>query len=198
MKQIVIGITGGTGCGKTTALEVIRQLGGMVIDCDAVYHDLLANDQALLAGIENRFPGTVTNGVLDRKALGNIVFADDSALLALNAITHPAVKAAVLHRLKSCPDLAAIDAIALFEGGLSELCHVTVAVTAPTEDRIVRLMAREGISRQYAEKRIAAQKSNDYFSSLCDYTLENNSTQEAFRLKCLAFFSRQDIIKKNK
>ena len=195
---MIVGITGGTGCGKTTALEAIRSLGGTVIDCDAVYHDLLVNDQTLLAAIENRFPGTVTNGVLDRKALGNIVFTDAAALLALNEITHPAVKAAVLRQLAPCPKLAAIDAIALFEGGLSDLCDVTVAVTAPTESRINRLMAREGISRQYAEKRIAAQKPNEYFSSLCDYTLENSGTQEAFLAKCLAFFSRQDIIKKNK
>ena len=195
---MILGITGGTGCGKTTLLECIREQGGLVLDCDAVYHELLTRDDCLLSAIEDRFPGTVEDGVLQRKKLGAIVFSSPDALEDLNRITHGAVKAEVVRRLTEKPALAAIDAIALFEGGLSELCHVTVAVTAPTEDRIVRLMAREGISRQYAEKRIAAQKSNDYFSSLCDYTLENNSTQEAFRLKCLAFFSRQDIIKKNK
>ena len=194
---MIIGITGGTGCGKTTALEVIRSLGGTVIDCDAVYHGLLKNDKALLEEIGSRFPNTVTNGVLDRKALGSTVFADPEALLALNAMTHPAVKAAVLKMLTPCSALAAIDAIALFEGGLSDLCNVTVAVTAPTEDRIMRLMAREGISRAYAEKRIAAQKPNAYFSSLCDYTLENTGTEADFRAKCLAFFRRQDIIKEN-
>ena len=159
---MIIGITGGTGCGKTTLLKEIEARGGLVLDCDAVYHDLLTRDDALLNAINDRFPGVVVDKKLERKKLGAIVFADEQALRDLNAITHGAIKAEILRKLAEKPALAAIDAIGLFEGGLAELCHTTVAVTAPTEDRIVRLMAREGISRQYAEKRIAAQKSNDY------------------------------------
>ena len=68
-KSCIIGITGGTGCGKTTALECIRTLGGTVIDCDKVYHDLLATDKAMLSAIEARFPGTVEHGVLQHKKL---------------------------------------------------------------------------------------------------------------------------------
>ena len=78
---MIIGITGGTGCGKTTLLNQIRQLGGTVLDCDAIYHRLLATDDFLLQAIEDRFPGTVIQGALDRKKLGSIVFADDQALL---------------------------------------------------------------------------------------------------------------------
>ena len=85
---MIFGITGGTGCGKTTALQAIRELGGIIIDCDAVYHVLLQTDKKMLAAIEKRFPGTVVDGVLDRKKLGPIVFSDDQALLDLNAITH--------------------------------------------------------------------------------------------------------------
>ena len=81
------------------------------------------------------------NGVLLRKVLGERVFSDEKALADLNRITHSAVKAEVLHRLESHPTLAAIDAIALFEGGLAPLCNITVAVTAPTEDRVRRLMS---------------------------------------------------------
>ena len=81
---MIIGITGGTGCGKTTALQAIEQLGGMVIDCDQVYHDLLRTDTTMLRAIENRFPGTVKDGVLDRKALATIVFTDEQALHDLN------------------------------------------------------------------------------------------------------------------
>ena len=128
---MIIGITGGTGCGKTTLLDLIRKQGGLVLDCDAVYHELLAADGQLLSAIENRFPGVVEEGGLNRKKLGAIVFADENALLDLNRITHGAVKREVVRRLISAPDLAAIDAIGLFEGGLAELCHVTVAVTAP-------------------------------------------------------------------
>ena len=73
---MILGITGGTGCGKTTALQAIRELGGIIIDCDAVYHVLLQTDKKMLAAIEKRFPGTVVDGKLDRKKLGPIVFSD--------------------------------------------------------------------------------------------------------------------------
>ena len=191
---MILGITGGTGCGKTTLLSAIEEMGGMILDCDAIYHALLACDAALLAAIDARFPGTVEDGVLQRKKLGSIVFADEQALQDLNAITHSAIKAEVLRRLESKPALAAIDAIALFESGLAELCHKTVAITAPTEDRVQRLMARDGIPEDYARKRIAAQHAEDWFRSRCDYILENNGTRKQFQEKCLAFLRESDII----
>lgn len=184
---MIVGITGGSGCGKTTLLNLIAEQGGLVLDCDAIYHGLLTADRELLAAIEARFPGTVENGVLQRKKLGNLVFSDETALLDLNRITHGAVKKEVLRRLKGKPRLAAIDAIALFESGLSELCDVTAAVTAPEEIRIARLMARDGISEEYARARLAAQHSDAWFREKCGYVLENDGTPQAFRAKCLAF-----------
>ena len=184
---MIIGITGGTGCGKTTLLTAIEKTGGLVLDCDAIYHELLSSDKALLAAIEARFPGTVENGTLQRKKLGAIVFSDEQSLLDLNAITHSAVRREVLRRLESSPKLAAIDAIALFEGGLAELCDVTVAVTAPLEDRVQRLMARDNIPEEYARKRISAQHDEGWFRSRCGYILENNDTKKHFYDKCLAF-----------
>ena len=188
-QSFIIGITGGSGCGKTTLLECIAEKGGLVLDCDAIYHRLLQQDNALLDAIESRFPGVVENGVLQRKKLGNLVFSDENALLDLNKITHAAVKAEVLRQLASAPKLAAIDAIALFEGELAALCDTTVAVTAPEADRIARLMARDGISEEYARKRIAAQRSAGEFSEMCQYTLENNGDLASFRAKCLAFLA---------
>ncbi len=192
---MIIGITGGTGCGKTTALEVIAQLGGVVLDCDAIYHDLLKTNQDLLGQIAARFPGTVENGQLLRKKLGQVVFSDPQALSDLNGITHRFVCQAVKEALKDRPPLAAIDAIALVESGLSRLCDVTVAVTAPVEVRVARLMVRDSIPESYARARIAAQPSEDFFRTHCDYVLENNGTAQEFREKCLAFFSGLVIMK---
>ena len=191
---MIIGITGGTGCGKTTLLNLIREQGGLVLDCDAIYHELLKSDNAMLAAIDARFPGVIENGALNRKKLGSIVFSDEKALLDLNKITHTAVKAEVLRRLEAAPSLAAIDAIGLFEGGLAELCHVTVAITAPVEDRVKRLMARDNISEEYARSRINAQHNADWFREKCNYVLENDGSLDAFATKCLAFLDTIGII----
>ena len=193
-RTFIIGITGGSGCGKTTLLNLIARQGGLILDCDAIYHELLISDRQMLHAIDSRFPGVIENGQLNRKKLGAIVFADEQALLDLNAITHAAVKQEVLRRLDCKPRLAAIDAIGLFEGKLAELCDVTVAVTAPVEDRIRRLMARDGISENYARSRIAAQHDEEWFREKCGYVLENNSSFDAFATKCIDFLRSLDIM----
>ena len=192
----IIGITGGTGSGKTTLLKLIEARGGLILDCDAIYHQLLATDQELLASIDTRFPGTVENGQLLRKKLGAIVFSDREALQDLNRITHSAIRAEVLRLLEVRPALAAIDAIALFEAGLAELCDITVAVTAPVEDRVRRLMARDRIPEDYARSRIAAQHEEAWFRQRCDCILENNGTQIQFHEKCVGFLENSYIMEK--
>ena len=126
---MILGITGGTGCGKTTLLRCIADCGGVIMDCDAIYHDLLKTDTAMLAAIETRFPGTVEEGGRNLKKLGALVYKDPKALEDLNRITHACVRREVEKTLSQKPKLAAIDAIALFESGLDSLCDVTVAVT---------------------------------------------------------------------
>ena len=187
----ILGITGGTGCGKTTLLRCVERHGGEVIDCDALYHARLHTDTALLEAISARFSGVVTDGELNRKALGKLVFADEAALRDLNSITHGAVCRAVRARLnlareRGC-ELAAVDAIALFESGLARLCDCTVAVTAPGSARIERLMRREGISEAYAAQRISAQKSDAEFSEMSDFTLQNSGTIAEFEEQCEQF-----------
>ena len=194
---MIVGITGGTGCGKTTLLAAFQELGGLVLDCDAIYHQLLLTDAELLQAIESRFPGTVENGTLQRKKLGAIVFADEAALQDLNRITHGAVKAEVLRCMSGHCGHIAIDAIALFEGGLAQLCDITVAVTAPADIRVQRLMARDGISEEYARSRIAAQHDEDWFRGHCDHILENDSSLQDFQSKCLAFLHQLGIMKEN-
>ena len=191
---MIIGITGGTGCGKTTLLTLLQEAGAVILDCDAIYHRLLREDASLLAAIEARFPGTVEAGQLQRKKLGAIVFEDKAALADLDRITHGAVKAEVIRLLTPEPKLAAIDAIGLFESGLDKLCKPTVAIIAPVEARVQRLMARDGIPEEYARSRIAAQPTNEEFARRCDHILENNGTKADFQEKCLAFLSQLGIM----
>ena len=183
----VIGITGGTGCGKTTLLEQLQQHGARILDADAIYHSLLKTDTALLGAIEARFPGVVENGALQRKKLGAAVFHDASALADLNAITHRAILAEIDRRIgdfsRQGGILAAIDAVALIESGAAAKCAVTIGVTAPREARIARLMAREGVTRAYAESRIDAQQTNEWYRAHCDFTIENNTSLADFTLR---------------
>lgn len=185
--MIIIGITGPTGAGKTTALDALRALGAAVIDCDAVYHDLLVSSEPMLHELRERYGDGIfdESGALQRKALGAIVFDDEKALSDLNSITHRYVSQAVDVLLGQAAEegrsAAAVDAIALLESDLIDRCHCTVVVTAPDEVRVLRIMARDGISEEYARMRIEAQKPSAYFEARCDHTLCNaGSDREAF------------------
>lgn len=191
---MILGITGCSGSGKTTLLACAREAGCLILDCDAIYHELLHTDKALQSAIADRFPGTVASGVVDRKKLGNWVFSDEKALQDLNDLTHSAVKSEVLRRLQGLSGHAAIDAYALFESGLDSLCDVTVAVLAPAQMRIDRLVQRDGITPEYAQKRISAQHGEGWFREKCDYCLENRENFPAFAAKCLAFLKDIGII----
>lgn len=189
----LIGITGGSGCGKTTALNILKRRGALVIDCDAVYHELTVSSAAMRDEITARFGDVYDGPVLNRKKLGDVVFADPAALKELNAITHKYVDLEIERRLREHAmnggTLAAIDAIALLDAGYARRTAFNVAVTAPTEARVRRLTAREGISEEYARKRIAAQRSNEYFEQNCGYVLHNDGDMDTFVDTCEKFFT---------
>ena len=192
-QRIVLGLTGGTGAGKTSALNAIRELGGEIIDCDAVYHEMLDNDQELRNTINAAFPGVFgADGKLNRQKLGQEVFAKKERLDKLNAIVFRFLIPELERRLDSAPDgLYAIDAINLIESGLDRLCDRTIAVTAPTELRVRRIMARDNISEQYARLRISAQKPDEFYRSKCDLELNNGAeTAETFQREAKLFFER--------
>ena len=184
----VIGLTGGTGAGKTTVLKEIEVMGGAVLDCDRIYYELLETDDALRREMTEAFGDVFSaDGSLDRKKLAGIVFSDEKKLRTLNGIVYYYMGLEIRRRLVALRDagcsLAGIDAINLIESGLGELCDTTVAVTAPEEARLARIMARDGISREYALSRIRAQKPEEYFRRYCKTVLENDGGTEEFREK---------------
>lgn len=190
-KRVVIGITGGTGSGKTSALEAIRDLGGRVIDCDEVYHEMLRDSAELRHAIEVKFHGVFnSDGTLDRKKLGELVFENKERMEQLNEVIYRFIVPEVQRRCQA-GELVAVDAINLIESGAEALCDRTVAVTAPAELRVRRIMARDGIDERYARMRISAQKSDEFYRGKCDYELSNTAeTPEDFREIARDFFRR--------
>ena len=185
---VVIGITGGTGSGKTSALQALEALGGTVLDCDAVYHQALREDETLRRRIRDAFGEVFRGTELDRQKLGSLVFSDPQALERLNGIIFDYLPG-VLRRRMEGRVLVGLDAINLIESGLGELCCRTVAVLAPGEQRVQRIMQRDHIPEEYARLRIQAQKPDSYYREHCTDVLENQEeTPEAFREKAEIFF----------
>lgn len=177
----VIGITGPTGSGKTTALRELEKRGYETIDCDRLYNSLLERDKALRQALTDAFgPVFLPDGKLDRQALAARVFGDSRELEKLNAAVYPAVCGAVKEKIRKCSRKGvAIDAINLVESGLGGLCDLTIAVTADPAIRLQRIMARDGISRERAQERITAQKPDRFYRTHCTFLLENRAGSRA-------------------
>ncbi len=184
----VIGVTGGTGSGKTSVTDYLREKGFLSLDCDKIYHELLETSEPMLCDLRDRFPFAFESGQFDRKALGSRVFTDPDALAELTELTNRYVREEVLRRLSewawSGGTYAVIDAIGLLESGLGDLCRVTVAVTASADVRLQRIMSREGITKEYALSRIRAQKEDSWFETHCDLTLHNDGSLAELRTAC--------------
>ena len=194
----IIGITGPTGAGKTTALNALTALGARVIDADAVYHELREESAPMREALLERFGVSILDGrgKIDRKRLGNVVFGDPAALADLNAVTHRFVTAEIERQEEAaahegCPAVA-IDAIALIESGVAARCDAVVGILAPKELRVERIMAREGISEAYARRRVEAQQGDEFFRAGCTHILVNDGAEgaPAFAERALILFEQ--------
>ena len=175
--KTVIGFTGQTGAGKTTILRELEKLGAYIIDCDALYGEMLKSDAVLQSDLRRAFGEEIfCEGALDRKALAARVFSDEGELAKLNAIVFDAVPRGALCRIRETDKtLIGIDAINLTDCLLRDFCDVTVAVTAAEEVRLHRIMARDGILEEQAKLRMAAQRDERYYASRCDHVFVNDA-----------------------
>jgi len=179
----VIGLTGPSGAGKTTVLNLLRDRGATVLDCDLLWYDMVDRNARVRADLGNAFGQVfLPNGKLDRRTLGSMVFGDAGKLRELNAIVFYHMGVEVRRRLGVAASCGlrtfAIDAVNLLESGLGELCDITVAVLAPEERRISRIMVRDGIDLDMAVRRVRAQKPEEYYRSHAKAVLENTGSRE--------------------
>ena len=183
----IFGLTGGIASGKSTVASTLRELGATVIDADAVYHDLIApqDGQAspLVREIAKEFDGVVAaDGNLDRKRLGGLVFGNKEALARLGKITHPAVAMEFARRVQAYAeqgvDALVYDVPLLYERGLDAGMHAVMVVWVPREIQLKRLMARDGIDREAAEKRLASQMSLDEKRDRTEHAIDNSGSRE--------------------
>ncbi len=180
MKKL-IGLTGRTGSGKSSAAKIFEELGVFTVDCDKVAHEVLFDTDVKKALVDT-FSAVILaeNGEIDRKALGKIVFADSEKLRALNKIVH----GAILERCfalceNSGSDICLIDGSELESSGADKKCDVMVVTVADEEVRLERIMARDNISREEALSRMKSQK--DYSKEAI--IIENNSDEKSLRNK---------------
>lgn len=195
----ILGLTGGSGTGKSAACTAFARLGCGVIDADATYRTLCDTCDPMLKEIQNVFGDVFsTNGKLDRKKLGAIVFADAQKLQQLNAITHPYIRQAArdafaAYSKRGCL-LCIYDAPVLFEGQMETLCDKTCAVLAARNTRIARIVARDAITEEYAALRIDAQKDDAFYRERCDYVVQNDADLDTLYTQVRKIY--EDMVRK--
>lgn len=179
-----VGLTGGIASGKSTVTRALEARGVPVLDADAVYHQLLREDAAMLQALRDRFGDGVfqPDGQLDRKALGAIVFRDPAALADLGAITHPRVRDRFLgwmdDQAAAGAPLAVVVIPLLFENGLERHFDTTVVIACAPATQRARLMAREGIDGDEADRRIASQMALTDKVARADHVLDNDGAPD--------------------
>ncbi len=175
----IIGLTGLTGAGKSTVAQKLMAYGCYHIDADKVARDVINNSEDVKNKLKERFGNDVINedGTTNRPLLATRAFANEESINALNETTHPAVTEEIKSIIGDMEEVGyrgvIIDAIALFESGEDALCDFTVAVVAPKEIRLQRIMKRDNITEEKALERINAQKDESFFTSKADFVLWN-------------------------
>lgn len=179
--MILIGITGGIGSGKSVVAQLFDLYGIPVYDSDRNAKRLMANSKEIRDSLTAIFGETIYKGeTLDRDALANIIFADESARQTVNAIVHPVVcKDFMLwaDSLASTHSMVAVESAILYECGLDEYVDLIVAVTAPDDVRIARACRRDRTDEQHIRERMTAQIDQQRIAEMSDFHITNDGQQ---------------------
>lgn len=189
----IIGLTGGSGTGKSEVARLLCLRGAGWVDADVVYRRLCAENSDMLTALQQAFGDILDkNGGLDRKKLAEIVFGDAALLQKLNEITTPYIRRASLAAIAAQvgKPFVLYDAPTLFETGADALCERVIGVLADRETRIRRIMARDGLTEAAARARVHAQPDDAFYRARCAELIENNGDFAALAAQANALYAR--------
>mgnify|MGYP003508193468 FL=1 len=189
----VLGVTGGTGCGKSVVCRILKEQGGKIIDADKITRKLQEPGEVVYDEIRDFFGSEIIlpEGGIDRKKLGAIVFSDISKRRALNDIVHSRVSQEIKRRIAKYEEEGNIPFVVLdvpipIEEGFFDTAICIWAVVANNDLRVARLVKRMGITEKEAEARISAQMTNREYEDIADVTILNEG--DVFELKSLVLY----------
>lgn len=192
---LCFGLTGGVACGKSTVARFFQDLGAYIIDADRVGHELIEPGHAAYQEILERFGKEILDpgGRIDRKKLGRKVFAEPQQLRLLNAIVHPRIIARVQElaaeqQTRNPHAVVIIDAALIFESGIGATLRKVMVAWCRPEQQIERLMAKTGVSREEAERRIQAQMPLEEKRLRADYVIDCSGSLEQSRAQAKAIY----------
>lgn len=182
----IIGLTGGSGAGKSVVAAELEKLGAGIVDADAIYRKLCDENLDMLLDLQKAFGDILTaDKKLDRAKLANIVFSDSSKLKKLNEITIFYIKKASDEKFKALKDkgikIAIYDAPTLFQTGTDAMCDGVIGIIADRNIRIERIIKRDNISEKAAVARIDAQPDDEFYYDRCQYIIKNNVSHETLK-----------------
>jgi dephospho-CoA kinase len=183
--MILVGLTGGIGSGKSTVSEVLALKGAVIVDADAIVHEIQAPGQPVLAAIAERFgPGVLTaEGALDRAGLAAVVFNDTDALKALNGIVHPAVRAEMRRQVeehRNTDRVVVMDVPLMVEGGRRRYnVGGVIVVDVPVDVAVERLVRFRAMDEADARARIGRQVTRDERLAAADRVIDNSGDRES-------------------
>ena len=173
----VIGLTGGIATGKSTVSQILIRQGYDVIDADSIVRELQSVGSPLMGKISNSFGTTVLHkdGSLNRGALGKIIFGNDDARRQLDAIMYPVIRAEFEQRIGLLQtDVLFLDVPLLFEAGFDDMTDVNLVINASTQMQLMRLMSRDGFTREEAQSRINSQMPISEKIARANFVIDNS------------------------
>ena len=192
-----IGLTGSIACGKSNVSAVLRELGAAVVDGDLLSRELTAPGGPALPAIREAFGGGVfhADGTLNRRALGDVVFASDDARQRLDSLMQPLLRSLILRRMEEAraggAKICVLDMPLLFEAGLDTLCDTVWCVHLPREEQLRRLMARDGLTLSQAEARLRSQLSSEEKAARAQVVIDTSGSIDETRALIPSLYARE-------